>query len=372
MTSSFSPTVAEIDLEAFRYNVENFSQLASNSLLMAVIKTDAYGHGAVPIGKEAIKAGADRLGVTSVEEGISLRENGVEVPIHLLSAVFSEQAADVVKHDLTASVSTSKLAESLSKEALTLGKKIPVHLKIDTGLHRFGITPAESISFCRDTYGLSGLEWEGIYTHFSSADEGNWETTERQFDLFLKTVMDLKRDGFEFPIRHAGASTIAIERNDMHLDMIRPGAALFGYQPEARQKELVTLKPVLRLKSRLLSVREFPPNTPVGYGGNYVTDRNQRLAVVPIGHGDGYQRSLSNKGEMLVNGKRAKIAGTISLDQTIIDVTDIPDVREGDEVVIIGRQGDDAITAREVAGWMDSIVDEVLASLMGRVRRIYH
>lgn len=371
IVTSGSPTVAEVNLAAFNENVRTLKKATEGSMLLAVIKTNAYGHGTVPIGREAVNARADRLGVTTVEEGALLRKDGLTLPIHILSSILPEQAAEVVANKLTASISSIKIAHAINKEANKQREIVPVHLKLNTGLHRFGIDPDNSIEFCKSCYHLSNLEWEGIYTHFSSADEGDWETTEQQFLLFSNTVSKLKSKGFEFPIHHVGASTIAIERKDMHLDMVRSGVALFGYPPELHQLDLISLKPVMRLKSRILNVRELPPNTPIGYGGSYITALTEKIAVVPIGHGDGYRRVLSNKGEMLVKGKRAKIVGTISLDQTLIDVTHIPNVREGDEVVIIGCQGGEEILAREVAGWMDSIVDEVLSSLMERIRRVY-
>ncbi len=367
------PTVAEVNLRAFRDNVDVFKTIAtdSGSQLMAVIKTNAYGHGVVPIGHAAIEAGADRLGVTTVEEGVLLRENGIDVPIHLLSSINTSQVADAVAYDLTISVSSQELAVAVHAAALKQGKTATVHLKLDTGLHRFGIAPENAWDFCRSCYHLTGLYWEGIYTHFSSADEGDWTTTEQQFTLFMDTILDLNEGDYNFPIKHAGASTIAMERNDMHLDMIRPGIALFGYTPEIRQQNKLTLKPVMALKSNILLVRELPPNTPVGYGGSYVTSDDEKIAIVPVGHGDGYKRALSNKGEVLVNGQRARIAGEISLDQMMIDVTHINDVRNGDEVVLMGEQGGDAISARDIADKVDSIVDEVLSSLMERVPRVY-
>ncbi|MFD1362099.1 alanine racemase [Lentibacillus salinarum] len=369
--TSHGPTIAEVDLNALQENVRTIKDFTENSRLMAVIKTNAYGHGVVPIGRAAVRAGAARLGVTMVDEGAQLRAGGIDVPIHILSSIMSWQARDAVRYDLTSSVSSLELAHTLSREAIRQKKKHQVHLKIDTGLHRFGIQPEEAIAFCRSVYDLTGLEWEGIYTHFSSADEGDWKTTEEQFALFLETIEKLKEHGYHFPIRHAGASTIAIERKDMHLEMIRPGIALFGYTPEERQSEMISLKPVMGLKSRLLHVRELPPNTSVGYGNNYVTKDYEKIAVIPIGHGDGYHRALSNNGEMLVRGRRVPIVGEVSLDQTLIDVTAVPDVQEGDAVVLMGSQGADTISAREIAGWMGSIVDEVLAGLKERVERIY-
>lgn len=366
-----SPTFAEVDLAAFKENIKTFKQVAADSMLMAVIKTNAYGHGSVPIGRAAVESGAERLGVTTVEEGALLRENGITAPVHILGSVLSEQAADIVTYDLTASISSTKLANAINNEAKKQHKTASVHLKIDTGLHRFGIEPSDTISFCDSCYQLSNLHWEGIYTHFPNSDEGDWERTKEQFTLFMDTVSNLNYHGYDFPIRHVGASTIAIERKDMHLDMIRPGVALFGYVPAPRQRNLISLKKVMTLKSRLISVRTLPPDTPVGYGGSYVTSSHEKIAIVPIGHGDGYKKALSNKGGMLVNGQRARIIGAISLDQTVIDVTNIPDASEGDEVVLLGSQREDEIFAKDIAGWMDSIVDEVLSSLMERIRRVY-
>ncbi|WP_188454237.1 alanine racemase [Virgibacillus oceani] len=369
--SSYSPTIAEIDLKAFRKNIQVLKKHTKNNLLLAVIKTNAYGHGIVPIGHEAIKAGADRLGVSTVEEGAMLRESGITAPIHILSTISPMQVADVITYSLVASISSLQLAKELSREATLKNRIIPVHLKIDTGLHRFGVDPDNAIDFCTTCYHQPGLNWEGIYTHFSRADEGDWVTTGKQFALFMGTVQELKNAGFTFSIHHVGGSTITIEREDMRLDMIRPGIALFGYHPALRQRNIAPLKSVMKLKSQLLQIRELPPNTAVGYGGNYVTTSTEKIAVVPIGLGDGYKRSFSNNGEMLVKGIRAKIVGTVSLDQTLIDVTHIPGVEVGDEVVVMGKQGNDEITAREMAGWMNSIVDEVLASMTQRIRRVY-
>lgn len=369
---TYRPTVAEINVEAFKHNIKQFKHLSGqNVLLLAVIKTNAYGHGVIRMGKEAIAAGADRLGITTVEEGALLREHGVTSPIHLLSNVIPEQAKEIAAYQLTASVSTDRFIQRLSQEAVKAGKTVPVHLKIDIGLHRFGIKPEDAPDFCERHASLPGLYWEGIYTHFSEADEGEWEITARQFNRFRDTDHQLEKFGFSFPLKHVGASTIALENPDMYWDMLRPGISLFGYTPEARQEDILSLQRVLQLKSELLQVRTIPEGDGVGYGASFIADDERKMAVIPIGHGDGYSRSLSNKGEILVRGKRAPIVGKISLDQTFIDVTDIPDVAEGDEVVLIGKQGNDEISARDVAEWMDSIVDEVLAGLLARIRRVY-
>lgn len=369
--TAYRPTIAEINLDAFCHNINQFKKHAQDVLMLAVVKTNAYGHGVLRVSQEATRAGVDRLGVTTVEEGAYLRANGIMCPVQLLSTVPPEQARDIVTYDLIPSVSTAHFLQTLSEEAEKAKKTVPVHLKIDVGLHRFGMAPEEALPFCRNNAALPGVTFEGIYTHFPSADEAEWETTERQFATFQQTVRELENEGYHFPIKHVGASTIALERPDMYCDMIRPGIALFGYTPEERQESILRLKPVLQLKSALIRVRKIPKNSGVGYGTSFIADSEQKIAVVPIGHGDGYSRSLSNNGEVLVHGKRAPIIGTISLDQTFIDVTDIPDAQEGDEVVLIGRQENEEITARDVAAWMDSIIDEVLASLLERIRRVY-
>ncbi|WP_040957125.1 alanine racemase [Virgibacillus sp. SK37] len=365
------PTIAEISMSAFRENICKLKKHAPQASMLAVIKTNAYGHGVVPMGVAAVASGAERLGVTTVEEGVLLREHGLLVPIHILSSIIPEQAAVSVAYDLTISISSIAIAKRLSDEAINQAKIATVHLKVDTGLHRFGVEPNQIISFCETTYHLPGLKWEGIYTHFSSADEGDWKQTEKEFSLFQKTVIQLEQSGYHFPFQHAGGSTITLERKDMHLDMVRPGVALFGYTPAIRQEKKLSLKPVMTLKSRLLQLREIPPGTPVGYSGSYVSSSVEKIGVVPIGHGDGYKRALSNKGEMLVRGKRAKIIGTISLDQTLINVTNIYGVEEGDQVVLLGEQGREKIGAREIAKWADSNIDEVLASLTERIPRKY-
>src|SRR5699024_3816544 len=326
--SATRPTIATIDLNAFQRNVRTLKEHAESDLFLAVIKTNAYGHGLVPIAEAALGAGADRLGITTLEEGIILRENGIDVPLLLLSDSFEGQVEDIITYQLTASISSVRLAKKFSEEAVKQNQLARLHLKIDTGLHRFGVQPNEALAFCEECYDLPGLHWEGIFTHFSDADEGNWNKTEKQFALFSDVISMLKGHGFIFPIRHAAGSTVPIERSEMHLDLVRPGIALFGYHPSPLQKDILPLTPVMQLSTNILTIQEVLAETTVGYGGNYVTKKDERLAILPIGLGDGFSRTLSNKGQVLVGGKRAKIVGNISLDQTIIDVTHISDVKE--------------------------------------------
>ncbi|MFD1851120.1 alanine racemase [Oceanobacillus bengalensis] len=366
-----SPTVAEISLKAFHHNVEAIKRLVGNRILLAVIKTNAYGHGIMQVAKEAINAGAERLGVTTIKEGMLLRQSGISVPIHLLSPISPSQVDVVVFYQLIASISSREVAQALSKVATRYGNNATVHLKINTGLQRFGIEPNEAKEFCERCFSLPGLRWEGIYTHFSSADEGNWKTTEKQFQLYMDTVNRLNASGYVFSLHHVGASTIAIERKDMHLDMVRPGISLFGYPPAARQNNKISLQPVMCLKTKLVQVRTLPPNTKVGYGGEYITKTTEKIGILPIGHGDGFKRGLSNNGKVIVKGQKVDIIGTISLDQTFINVSQVPGVMVGDEVTLIGMQGNEVISAKDVADWLNSNVDEVLSSFMDRVRRVY-
>ncbi|CDQ41692.1 MULTISPECIES: alanine racemase [Virgibacillus] len=366
-----SNTIAEINLSAFHHNVREVKTRLANAMMMAVVKTNAYGHGIVPIAQQAVKAGVDRLGVTSLEEGVILRQCGIPVPIHILPPITPSQAEDVVYYHLTATISSKAAAHAISEVAVQHGKVMAVHLKLNTGLQRFGVEPSDVLSFCRSCYQLEGLYWEGIYTHFSNADEGDWKTTNDQYDLFKDVVQILKANDFEFPIKHVGASTIALERKDLHLDMVRPGIALYGYHPDERQVNDIHLKRVMTLKTKVIHIRSLPPQSKVGYGGEYVTKKEERIGILPIGHGDGFKRLLSNNGFVLVEGKKSEIIGTISLDQTFVNLTDIPHVEEGAEAVIIGDQENQTITARDIATWINSNIDEVLASLMSRIKRVY-
>lgn len=369
--NAYRPTVAVIDLAAMRSNVKALKKLAGGKLFMAVVKTNAYGHGAVQAARAALQAGAGRLGVSLVEEGAILREAGITAPIHVLSAASPDQAKDIVEFNLIASVSSASLARELNAAAAAGGKKIKVHLKLDTGLHRFGVLPEDSPGFCEKVYGLPNLEWEGAYTHLSSADEGDWELTEQQVNLFKKALKNLEGRGYSFPVKHVGGSTIAIERPDMHFDMVRPGIALFGYCPSPRQEKLVRLEQVMSIKTRIAQVRDLPAGTPVGYSGAYRTGKDTRVAVLPVGFGDGYSRAVSGKAEVLVGGKRCRLAGKVSLDQVLVDLEPVPEAGEGDEVVLLGRQGGDMITGREMAEWMNGIPDQVVSTLTARMPRMY-
>lgn len=362
-------TVAEVNLNYLQDNIKILKELIGPRLLLAVLKTNAYGHGLELAAQAAVTADADRIGVTTVEEGITLRNHGIQIPIHLLSPPPVEAAEAIVQFQLIAPVSTRILAQALHKSALKLNKKATVHLKINTGLQRFGLDPEEAVNFLQSVYWLHGLYWEGVYTHFSNADEGDWRQTEKEFHLYLNTVKELKAKGFQFLLHHAGASTIALERKDMYLDMVRPGIALFGCYPAARQRKIADLKTVMSVKTRLIEVRHVKPEKKIGYGNAYVTSTNEKIGVLPVGIGDGFRESLTN-GEVLIRGQRAKVVGSISLDQTFVNVTSIPGAKVGDEVTIIGRQGNEQIRAETIAAKTNGKTEAVLACIMPRVSRV--
>jgi alanine racemase len=366
------PTYAEINLSAFHSNVKALkAHITEKCKLLAVVKTDAYGHGIVPIAKEAVKAGADRLGVTTVNEGILLREAGINLPIQLLSPIGDGAYELAVHHDLIASVSSVEDAEALQAAALEQNKEALVHLKINTGLNRFGIEPEEASDFCESCYDLEGIRWEGIYTHFSHADEGDWKRTATQFHIFQSVVKTLENKGFSFPIHHVGGSTIALEKEKMHLDMVRPGIALFGYPPAKRQDGILPLKRVMTVRTKLIAIRDIREHQLVGYGGIYESPSVERIGIIQVGLGDGYKMALSNNGEVLIKGKRASVIGSISLDQSFIQLTHIPGVSYQDRVTILGEDGKESISARDIATWIQSNTDEVLASFTSRIRRVY-
>ncbi len=368
---SSRPTFAEVDLEALRHNVGLLKERSQGRLFLAVIKDNGFGHGIGPSAKAVLEAGADRLGVCTLEEAAILREEGLTVPIHLLTPILESQAFEVLKLDVVPAVSSISVACSLNEAAARLNKKIKVHLKVDTGLHRFGVLPEKTLPLCEAVYHKPYLVWEGVYTHLASADNQDWVSCQRQIDLFKDIVKKLALNGFEFPIKHVGASSVAIERPEFHFDMIRPGVALFGLYPSIHQKKIVQLKPVLSLKTQIAEVRCLAKGSTIGYGETFRLEKNSRIATLPIGFGDGINRRLKKNGEVLIKGQRCKYVGNICLDLALIDLSPVPNADIGDEVVLIGQQEKDHISVQEICTWSDGIVDEVVCSLSSRIQRHY-
>ena len=365
-------TWAEIDLDAIAFNAAGLKAHAGGKAeLMATVKANAYGHGAVPVARAAMEGGATRLAVHRTLEGVQLCQAGITAPILIMGYTLPAESERVVRWGLTPTVNSRPQAEALSAAAVAQGKVLPVHVKVDTGMGRYGLLPAEVPDLVRFLSGLPGLALEGLYTHYAIADLADKTFTRHQFSIYMDVVQQLKTAGFTFPLKHVSNSAAALDLPEMALDMVRCGIALYGLRPSDEVEPAVPLRPALTLKSRLVRVRTLPAGSSISYGRTCITDEPMRVALVPVGYGDGYHRILSNRGAVLIHGRRAPIVGRVCMDQFVVDVSHIPAVQLHDVVVLIGRQGTGHIPAEEVARWAETINYEVTTSLLPRVARVY-
>lgn len=369
---------AEIDLEAIKYNVRVLRQHIAPSQFMAVVKANAYGLGAVPVARAALGAGATGLAVSSYEEGHELRQAGIAGPILVLGYVPEDLARASVEAALTLTVNSPELARALSRAAQFSRRNHPqpVHLKLDTGLHRYGLEPDQALEMCKLISALPGLELQGLYTHFASGDEADRSFVLEQMRRFDTVCQLLEANGFYFPQQHLSNSATAITFKEARSNFVRFGLALHGYHvtPEVEteaNKAGLFLKPAMTLKSTVVRLSKLPAEETVGYNRTYKASETRQVALVPIGYADGYRRSLSNKGCVLVRGKRAPVLGRVSMDQIVVDVTGIGGIELGDEVVLIGRQGAELVSLEEIATLCDTITHEILTGLGRRVKRVY-
>ena len=364
-------TYCTIDLAALRSNFAQVRKLVGPRVkILSVVKANAYGHGAVACARALEKAGSDGFGVATVEEAIELREAEIRAPILVLTAISPAQLNEFLKHDLTPAISDLKTLEALDK--LMFGRRGPpldFHLKVDTGMGRLGLIHSEIDGWLPEVVGLRGLRLVGLFSQFADAD-GDEEFTLAQVENFQNVIERIADAGFPPPLLHLANSAGIIGVPEAHGTMVRPGIMLYGCYPASEMAREVELKPVLAWHTRILQVKELPSGASVGYGRTFKANRISRVAALPVGYADGYHRLLSNRGAVLVRGKRSPIAGRISMDLTMIDVTDIAEVAQGDDVVLIGRQGEEQISADEVAGWAETISYEVLTSISARVPRV--
>jgi len=379
-------TWAEIDLAAYRHNIGELRRITrAESRIMAVVKANGYGHGAVEVTQAALDSGADRLGVARLHEAVELREAGIGAPILIFGLTPPEGTDTLLDLDLTQAVFTHGAAEALAARTDSKGKRLRVHIKVDTGMGRLGLLEDEPkaeeatasaanhrFGEVRAIAGLKGLEVEGLFTHFATADHTDKAYANRQMQRFLELVDLLKQQGLEFPLNHAANSAALLDMPDSHLDMVRPGIATYGLFPSAQvDHDRVSLKPVMEWKTRIIQVKQVPAGFGVSYGMTYQTPCPTTLATVAVGYADGLSRHLSSRGQMLVGGRRVPIVGRVCMDLTLLDVGEVPGVSVGDEAVILGRQGDEVLSADEMAASLDTINYEVVSTITSRVPRIY-
>ncbi|WP_090673630.1 alanine racemase [Paenibacillus tianmuensis] len=370
---SHRPTLAEISLDAIASNAAYFkSLLQPGCQWMAVVKANGYGHGAVETAKATLSAGADRLGVAFLDEALRLRSAGIAAPILVLGYTPPEAIREAVAADVTLTVFTGETIETVMREAESLGRTARIHLKIETGMNRLGVTSAEAaLRLARRANESPYVTLEGVFTHFANADHPSPAYTELQFARFLEFRGAFEEAGISVPVWHCCNTAATIASPHMHLDMVRVGIGLYGLKPSIRGAIAgAPLKPAMRLKSQIVSLKDVPALEPVSYGCTFASDKDTRIAIVPIGYADGMPRALSNKGTATVRGQSAPISGTICMDQLMLDVTAIPDAKPGDEVLLFGTP-EDKVTAADVASHAHTIHYEIVCGISARVPRVY-
>ncbi len=361
------PVWAEIDLDALAENVRLLKSRANGAALMAVVKANAYGHGSVAVARAALAAGADRLGVICVDEGEQLRRAGITAPILVMAHTPTTEAQRLVDLSLTPTVVSGDMALAVARAAGERGIEVPVHLKVDTGLNRYGLSPSDAADLGRWLRDLDCIRVEGLFTHFASADDGDKSYTLEQHRRFLSAAEQLDW----VPIRHVSNTATLLDMPDMSLDMVRPGLGIYGYYPSRQMKRSLPLRPVLSLKSRVVSLTRLAPGETVSYGRTWRASRSSLIGLLMCGYGDGLPIAVSNRGSVLIRGRRVPIVGRVCMDMCMVDLTDVPDVALDDEAVIIGRQGQDEIPADELAELCGTISYDILCGISVRVPRLY-
>ncbi len=362
----------EVDLAAVRHNVRTLKHfLGSPRHLWAVVKAGAYGHGAVPVAKAALEAGADGLAVSCLIEAAELRRAGISAPILLLTASEPRAAAWTVRLDLMQTACAEDTMHALSSAAQRLGRLARVHLKIDTGMGRLGVPPEKAAPFAALIQSLPGLSLEGVFSHLATAESEHTAYAQTQFERFQQAVRHIAAAGIDPGRRHLANSAATLRFPEMRLDGVRTGLLIHGLYPDAPGLEPLDLRPALTWKTSLSFLQRLPAGSPISYGSTYVTPRASLVGVLPLGYADGYPRHASNRAHVLIRGRLCPVIGVVCMDHTIIDLTSVPDAQVGDEVVLIGRQGNSRLTANHLAQWADTVVHEIPTAIGKRVRRVY-
>ncbi len=366
---------ASVNLDAIYDNMKNIKENTKDGTgMIAVIKTDGYGHGAVPIAKTV-----DELvwgyAVATSDEGVNLRTNGVTKPVIILGYTHESQYEKIVENDLRPAIFTFEDAKKLSDVACSESKKAKIHIKIDTGMSRIGFHPdKDSVKVISDISRLPGIEIEGIFTHFYASDETDKTSAYEQYKIFNNIISELEKQGVSIPIKHCSNSAAIIDMPDVNMDCVRVGIALYGMYPSDEvDKTKVKLTPAMELKSHIICLKEVEKGVGISYGATYVTSEKTKVATVSVGYGDGYRRSLSNKGYVLIRGQKAPILGRVCMDQFMVDVTHIKDVQRGDVVTLLGKDGDMEITAEELAGMAGETFNyEIVCDIGKRIPRVFY
>lgn len=381
MKDEYQRVYAEINLDDVKDNYLNIEKnITPGTKVIGVLKTDGYGHGAIPIARELEnRESLFGFALATAEEAVIMRNSGIQKPLLILGYTFPYSYEKLILHDIRMTVFREDMLEELVETCRRLStpdekKRAKIHIKVDTGMGRIGVEPDEKgLAFIRKALSYEEIEVEGIFTHFARADETDKTATIRQLQIFQQFVdRTEKENGVHIPIRHCSNSAAIIEMKEANFDVVRAGIILYGLWPsEEVHKDLVMLKPILSLYSRIVYIKEVPAGTPISYGGTFVTPKPMRIATVPVGYGEGYPRGLSNKGSVLVHGHRVPVLGRVCMDQFMIDVTDLPQTKEGDLVTLIGKDGDEQITIEELGELSGRFNYELACDLGKRIPRVY-
>ena len=377
MTKSYGnkfcrPAFLEIDLKNVAFNVKNIrKKLGEKIEFLAVVKADAYGHGAYQVSKVVLENGADLLGVAILEEGIELREMGVKEPILILYPEFQGREQKILEYDLESTVTDFNLARNLSLEAAKQKKTANVYIKVDTGMGRYGLAPDEAYHFIKRVRDLENIKIKGVLSQLSSAEEKEDDFTLEQISSFRKVLQELEHFNRGFLNKSIANSSAVLNLPESYFNQVRVGLLLYGVYPSPEVSKSIEVKPALSFKSKITFLKELEKGTAVGYGRSYITSRKTKVATIPLGYADGFGRLLSNKAQVLIHCRRAPVIGRVCMDAFMVDVTDIPGVTVGDELVLIGKQGDQEISVDQFAEWNHSINYEALTRMGKRLPKVY-
>ncbi|HEX9916829.1 MAG TPA: alanine racemase [candidate division Zixibacteria bacterium] len=366
------PAYLEVDLDALAYNIKNIRKKIGKKVeFMAVVKADGYGHGAYQVAKTVLERGVDCLGVAILEEGIKLREKGIKGKIVNLYPEPIGREKYVIEYDIAQVITDYAFALNLSREAKKLDKIAQVYVEVDTGLGRYGMAPENAIKLVKKIYNLKNIRFKGIISQFSTADEKDKNFALKQLSIFKKTVHDLESSGYRIPIKSIANSGAVLDIPQSYFNQVRVGHLIYGLYPSIYTSQSIKVKPVLKWRSKIAFIKEVEKGTPLGYGRSYHTKKKSKIATIPLGYADGYSRLLSNKAQVLIHNKRLSVVGRVCMDAFMVDVSSIPDVKVGDEVTLIGRQGKEEISAHQLGKWTGTFSYEVLSRIGKRVPIVY-
>ena len=360
---------AEIDLKALENNIRNIKSCIKNKAKWcAVVKADAYGHGAVAVARKAVEQGADYLAVAVISEAISLRQAGFTTPILILGTTTVEASADLVAYDITQAVYTVEQAKAISAEAVRQGKTAKIHMAVDTGMSRIGVRPEQAGDLAQALSAMPGIELEGMFSHFALADVKDKSFAYQQLEAFKLAISKVEAKGVNIPIKHIANSAAILEMPEAHFDMVRAGIILYGLWPSDEVEHVIELQPIMELKAQIVYVKTLHPGESISYGCTFTAQRESRIGTLPMGYADGYTRMFTGKAQVDYQGKRAPIAGRICMDQCMVDLTDVPELQQGDVVALYGSA---TLTMDEAASWLGTINYELPCMLNARVPRVY-